>query len=106
MAKDVWGYFIWGNTTIKHLSEAQDLLMIKSNGLSSTLQLKYLDRLDQKANRGRSKISLTMREFLFELLNQNREKLIYMIWELTPRQFVDIYLRLIPFIISQRHLHV
>jgi len=24
--------------------------------------------------------------------------------ELTPRQFVDTYLRLIPFIISQRHL--
>ena len=60
----------------------------------------------QKSKRGRSKISLTMREFLFELLNENREKLIYMMGELTPRQFVDTYLRLIPFIISQRHLHV
>ena len=27
-----------------------------------------------------------------------------MMGELTPRQFVDTYLRLIPFIISQRHL--
>jgi hypothetical protein len=45
-----------------------------------------------------------MRQFLFELLNENREKLIYMMGELTPRQFVDTYLRLIPFIISQRHL--
>ena len=58
----------------------------------------------QKSRRGKSKISLTMREFLFELLNENREKLIYMMGELTPRQFVDTYLRLIPFIISQRHL--
>ena len=58
----------------------------------------------KKSKRGPSKISLTMREFIFELLNENREKLIYMMGELTPRQFVDTYLRLIPFIISQRHL--
>ena len=45
-----------------------------------------------------------MRQFLFELLNENRKKLIYMMSELTPRQFVDTYLRLIPFIISQRQL--
>ena len=45
-----------------------------------------------------------MRQFLFELLNENREKLIYMMGELTPRAFVDAYLRLIPYIISQRHL--
>ena len=58
----------------------------------------------KKSKRGPSKISLTMRQFLFELLNENREKLIYMMDELTPRQFCDLYLRLIPFIISQRHL--
>ena len=58
----------------------------------------------KKSKRGPSKISLTMRRFLFELLNENREKLIYMMGELNPRQFVDTYLRLIPFIISQRHL--
>ena len=58
----------------------------------------------KKSKRGPSKISLTMREFIFELLQDNREKLIYMMSELTPRQFVDTYLRLIPFIISQRHL--
>ena len=58
----------------------------------------------KKSKRGPSKISLTMRQFLFELLNENREKLIYMMGELTPRQFCDLYLRLIPFIISQRHL--
>jgi len=58
----------------------------------------------KKSKRGPSKISLTMRQFIFELLNENREKLIYMMSELTPRQFVDTYLRLIPFIISQRHL--
>ena len=58
----------------------------------------------KKSRRGPSKISLTMRQFLFELLNENREKLIYMMSELTARQFVDTYLRLIPFIISQRHL--
>jgi len=58
----------------------------------------------KKSKRGPSKISLTMREFIFELLQDNREKLIYMMSELTARQFVDTYLRLIPFIISQRHL--
>ena len=58
----------------------------------------------KKSRRGPSKISLTMRQFLFELLNENRDKLIYMMGELTARQFVDTYLRLIPFIISQRHL--
>ena len=58
----------------------------------------------KKSKRGPSKTSLTMRQFLFELLNENREKLIYMMGELTPRAFVDTYLRLIPFIISQRHL--
>ena len=47
-----------------------------------------------------------MREFIFELLQDNREKLIYMMGELTARQFVDVYLRLIPFIISQRHLQM
>lgn len=60
----------------------------------------------KKSRRGPSKISLTMRQFLFELLNENKEKLIYMMSELTPRQFVDTYLRLIPFIISQRHLQL
>ena len=58
----------------------------------------------KKSKRGPSKISLTMRQFIFELLNENREKLIYMLDELTPRQYVDTFLRLIPFIISQRHL--
>jgi len=58
----------------------------------------------KKSKRGPSKITLTMREFIFELLQDNREKLIYMMGELTARQFCDMYLRLIPFIISQRHL--
>ena len=58
----------------------------------------------KKGKRGPAKITLTMRQFIFELLQDNREKLIYMMGELTPRQFVDTFLRLIPFIISQRHL--
>lgn len=41
---------------------------------------------------------------MFELLNENRDKLISMMGELTSRQFVDRDLRLIYFIISQRHL--
>ncbi len=41
---------------------------------------------------------------MFELLNENRDKLISMMGELTSRQFVDRDLRLISFIISQRHL--
>ena len=58
----------------------------------------------QKSKRGPSKISLTMRQFIFDLLNDNREKLIYEMNELTSRQFCDFFLRLIPFIISPRHL--
>ena len=58
----------------------------------------------KKGKRGPAKITLTMRQFIFELLQDNRQKLIYMMGELTPRQFVDTFLRLIPFIISQRHL--
>ena len=45
-----------------------------------------------------------MRQFIFELLQENRQKLKYMLGELTPRQFVDVYLRLIPYIISVRQL--
>ncbi len=41
---------------------------------------------------------------MFELLNENRDKLISMMGELTSSQFVDRDLRLISFIISQRHL--
>ena len=45
-----------------------------------------------------------MREFVFAVLKENRQKFRYMLSELSPRQFVDIYLRLIPYIISMRHL--
>tara|TARA_B100000579_G_scaffold379225_1_gene346408 strand:- start:782 stop:1069 length:288 start_codon:yes stop_codon:yes gene_type:complete len=58
----------------------------------------------KKSRRGKAKISITMREFVFAVLKENRQKFRYMLSELSPRQFVDIYLRLIPYIISMRHL--
>ena len=45
-----------------------------------------------------------MREFLFVILKKNQSKFQYMLDELTPRQFVDVYMRLIPYIVQMRHL--
>jgi len=56
----------------------------------------------KKSKRGASKSTIQTREFLFSILNDNRKKLLYMLEELSPREFCDMYLRLIPFIISPR----
>ena len=45
-----------------------------------------------------------MREFLFVILKKNQSKFQYMLDELTPRQFLDVYMRLIPYIVQMRHL--
>ena len=59
----------------------------------------------RKSKRGRSKkISLTQREFLFNILKQNQAKFQYMLDELSPRDFVATYMKLIPYIIAMRHL--
>jgi ABC-type polysaccharide/polyol phosphate transport system ATPase subunit len=52
--------------------------------------------------RGAAKSTLQTREFIFQILKENRGKLKYMLDELTPREFCDIYMRLIPFIIAPR----
>ena len=45
-----------------------------------------------------------MRQFLFELLNENKEKFTYMLGELSPRDFINVYMKLVPYIIAMRHL--
>ena len=58
----------------------------------------------RKSKRGKAKISMTMRQFLFELLSENKAKFRYMLEELSPRDFVTVYLKLVPYIITMRHL--
>ena len=58
----------------------------------------------KKSKRGKAKISMTMRQFLFELLSENKAKFKYMLEELSPREFVTVYLKLVPYIIAMRHL--
>ena len=43
-------------------------------------------------------MTLTMRQFIFQILKKNQSKFQYYLDELTPRQFVDVYMRLIPYI--------
>ena len=45
-----------------------------------------------------------MRQFLFELLNENKEKFTYMLGELSPRDFINVYMKLVSYIIAMRHL--
>ena len=58
----------------------------------------------KKSKRGQAKLSITTRRFLFELLNDNREKFKYMLEELEPKDFINTWLKLLPYIISMRHL--
>ena len=39
-----------------------------------------------------------------DLLNENKAKFKYMLEELSPREFVTVYLKLVPYIITMRHL--
>jgi len=55
-----------------------------------------------KSKRGPSKATVRTRSFIFEILKENREKLKYMLEELSPKEFCDIYLKLIPYILSPR----
>ena len=54
------------------------------------------------SKRGCAKSTLKTRQFIFSILQENRTKLKYMMEELTPREFCDIYMRLIPFIIAPK----
>jgi len=58
----------------------------------------------KKSKRGQAKVSVTTRRFLFELLNGNRDKFKYMMDELEPKDFINTWLKLLPYIISMRHL--
>lgn len=58
----------------------------------------------KKSKRGKAKMSLTQRQFLYQILKKNKAKFQYMLDELSPRDFVNTYLKLIPYIITMRHL--
>ena len=58
----------------------------------------------KKSKRGKAKISMTTRRFLFEMLNENKEKFKYMLEEMEPRNFINTWLKLLPYIISMSHL--
>ena len=73
-----------------------------SNGIFNVLRV---DHQLIEYNWGKSKkISLTQREFLFNILKQNQAKFQYMLDELSPRDFVATYMKLIPYIVAMRHL--
>jgi len=56
----------------------------------------------RKSKRGAAKTTIQTRKFIYNLLNLNKSKLKYMLEELTPREFVDFYLRLLPYILAPR----
>lgn len=58
----------------------------------------------RKSKRGKAKMSLTQRQFLYQILKKNKVKFQYMLDELSPRDFVNTYLKLIPYIITMRYL--
>ena len=54
------------------------------------------------SKRGPSKVTVRTRSFIFEILKENRQKLKYMLEELSPKEFCDIYLKLIPYVLAPR----
>ena len=58
----------------------------------------------KKSKRGKAKISMSTRRFLYEMINENKEKFRYMLDELEPRDFINTWLKLLPYIISMSHL--
>ena len=56
----------------------------------------------KKSRRGAAKSTIQTRKFVLDILRKNRGKLMYMLEELTPREFCDFYLRLLPYIIAPR----
>ena len=58
----------------------------------------------KKSRRGRAKMSTTTREFIFEIIKENREKVKYMLAELEPKDFINTWLKLVPYVIAMRHL--
>ena len=49
-------------------------------------------------------MTLTQRQFIFQILKKNQAKFQYMLDELSPREFINTYLKLIPYIVTYRHL--
>ena len=45
-----------------------------------------------------------MRQFLFEILHENKSKFQYALDDLSSKEFVSVYIKLIPFILSTQKL--
>ena len=57
----------------------------------------------RKSKRGQSKVSATTREFIFTTILDNRERFNHCLNQLSPQDFVNTYLKLLPFILSKRN---
>ena len=56
----------------------------------------------QKSKRGKAKLNLTTRQFILSVLEANRERFDKELNNLSPKEFIDVYLKLMPFILAPR----
>lgn len=57
----------------------------------------------RKSKRGQSKVSATTREFIFTTILDNRDRFNHFLNQLSPQDFVNTYLKLLPFILGKRN---
>jgi len=57
----------------------------------------------RKSKRGQSRVSATTREFIFATILDNRDQFNHFLNQLSPQDFVNTYLKLLPFILSKRN---
>ena len=56
----------------------------------------------QKSKRGKSIVTKHLRTTLFNILQGNEERVQSSLDELNPKQFLDVYIKLLPFVLAQR----
>lgn len=56
----------------------------------------------KKSKRGPSKLNSSTRTLIFNLLKSNEEKFYQNLLELEPKQFVDTYVKLLPYVLAPR----
>jgi hypothetical protein len=56
----------------------------------------------QKSKRGKAIVTKHLRTTLFNILQGNEDRVQRSLDELTPKQFLDIYIKLLPFVLAQR----
>lgn len=60
----------------------------------------------QNSKRGKAKLTTTMRTFLFDILHENKDKFRKELNDLSAKEFIQVYLKLIPFLLATRHNQV